>query len=301
MKKTIHLNSCKLCNSNSINEKYACRDHLVTGEVYPVMQCSKCGFIFTNDYPDENDIGSYYKSEKYISHSDRRTGAVDRLYHLARKIMLSRKYRIVRKYSGLKRGSLLDIGCGTGYFPAYMKSKDWDAEGIEKDKEARAFASEVNLVNVSGSEKLDNLEPGFYDCITLWHVLEHFHYPDQLLKQAAVALKDNGIMIIALPNNRSFDARHYGAAWAAWDVPRHLWHFSPGTMAVYLRKFGLVTEAVSRLPFDAFYVSILSEQTQGSKFSLLKGMFFGKISWLNSLAKRDETSSLAYIVKKSGN
>lgn len=299
--RTIHLDSCKLCKSTGINKKYTCRDHLVTGEEYPLMQCNNCGFIFTNDFPEEQDIGSYYKSENYISHSDRRSGVVDSLYHLARKIMLNRKYRIIHKHTGLGSGSLLDIGCGTGYFPKHMALKGWKATGIEKDDEARKYAGSVNSVEVYGSDKLEMLKPKSFDCITLWHVMEHFHDPDHIMNQAMEALKDKGLIVLALPNNKSYDAIHYGSAWAAWDVPRHLWHFNLVTISDYLGRFGLEIISISRLPFDAFWVSILSEKHKGNRFSLVKGLFYGGVSWVNSLANIEETSSLAYLVRKSGN
>jgi len=214
--------------------------------------------------------------------------------------MLSRKYRIIRKHSGLKKGLLLDIGCGTGYFPKYMNDKGWKAAGIEKDDEARRFAGSINSVEVYDSGEIDRLEAQSYDCITMWHVMEHFHDPDHILKKALEALKGKGILIIALPNNLSFDASHYGSDWAAWDTPRHLWHFNPGTISLYLKRFGLSVSSMERLPFDSFYVSILSEKQAGSKFSLVKGLFYGVISWVNSLAGIEKTSSLAYIVKRTG-
>lgn len=297
-KKVTH-NSCKLCGSSKISGLFICKDHFVSGEEFPVFKCHDCGFTFSNNYPDEEVIGEYYKSDNYISHSDTHIGLVNKLYHHARAIMLSRKYRIVGKYSRLKRGTLLDIGCGTGYFAKYMISKGWDVTGIEKDNQARLYAESVNKVKVFDNQELNNLEPSSYDCISLWHVLEHFHDPDSLLEIIVKSLKDNGIIVIALPNNNSFDASHYKAFWAAWDVPRHLWHFTSATITKYLQPFGLEIIAVKRLPFDAFYVSILSEKYKNGRPGLLKGLLVGTASWIRSLFDIKSTSSLVYIVRKA--
>lgn len=296
--RTIHLNNCKICKSTNINEKFSCQDYFLTGEAFPLIQCNNCGFVFTNDYPEEIRIGNYYKSEKYISHSDTQKGILNSIYHVARKIMLSRKYRIIFDYSGIRKGTLLDIGCGTGYFAKQMQLKGWDVTGIEKDEIARDYAAKVNSINTFGSNKIESLDPKSFDCITLWHVLEHFHDPDRIITQSREALKDSGIMVIALPNNKSFDALHYGKYWAAWDVPRHLWHFNPENLSEYLGQFGYEVIGIRRLPLDAFYISVLSEQYRGKKPGLIMGMFWGFVSWMNSLTNREETSSLVYIARK---
>lgn len=298
MPETIKHSSCPLCVSENIAEHLSCADNFVTGEVFPVFRCSDCGFIFTNDYPPESEIGSYYKSEEYISHSDTDSGLINKLYHLARAIMLRRKWRILKSQTRLSNGKLLDIGCGTGYFPHYMSKKGWLVSGIEKDEKARNFATSRLNIEVFNSDKIFHLDEKAYDCITLWHVLEHFHDPDSVIKAAGMALKESGIIVIALPNNRSYDSIHYSDKWAAWDVPRHLWHFNPETIKLFLKKHGMGIVAVKRLPLDAFYVSMLSEKYKGARFPMVSGLFYGKISLLKSLWNKNLSSSLIYIFKR---
>lgn len=294
---TIKHLSCPLCNGDSIIQMYNCRDSFVTGEFFPVVKCKACGFIFTNDYPIEESIGSYYKSENYISHSDTQRGLINKIYHLARTLMLRKKWRIIRSHTNLSSGRLLDIGCGTGYFAHYMSKKRWIVSGIEKDDDARLFASSKLNVDVYSSEKLFRLEEK-YDCITLWHVLEHFHDPDSVMEAIRSALKDSGILALALPNNSSYDAYHYRENWAAWDVPRHLWHFTPKTIELFIKKHGMEIVSIKRLPLDAFYVSLLSEKYRGSRTALLSGFLFGTISFIRSVLNKRKTSSLIYLIRK---
>jgi SAM-dependent methyltransferase len=295
---TMTQNSCLICKGTSIQELYRCNDHFVSGELFSVVTCQECGFTFTEDPPSESVIGLYYKSDSYISHSDSKKGLVNKLYHLARSYMLRRKWKTIESQTGLSTGKLLDIGCGTGYFLNYMQQKGWDVSGIEKDSGAREYASTIMKVDVSDQEKLNGLGESIYDCITLWHVLEHFHNPDTILETIHRSLTNSGIAVIAVPNMSSFDAKHYGPHWAAWDVPRHLWHFTPETISLLLKRHNMEIVSTRRLPFDSFYVSLLSEQYKRGKPALIKGLFWGKLSWLNAIFKKNQTSSLVYIIKK---
>jgi SAM-dependent methyltransferase len=263
------------------------------------MECSQCNFRFTGSPPDENVIGNYYKSESYISHSDTSRGIINKLYHIARDIMLARKSKLVKKFTGLSDGTLLDIGCGTGYFPKYMNNIGWKTFATERDPDAKAFARDINGISILDDKDIFDYKPGSFDCITLWHVLEHIHNPGRLLDAIKGMLNDSGTIVIAVPNSSSFDARHYGKDWAAWDVPRHLWHFEPATFRDFMKRQQLNVIATRRLPFDSFYVSILSEKYRKGHLPILSGLTIGFISFINSLFKKDRTSSLIYILKKS--
>lgn len=289
---------CKLCGETGSSVLHKSRDYLVSGSDFPVIKCNSCSFKFTGDCPPEKEIGQYYKSENYISHSDTSKGILARLYHLARTLMLRRKYNLVKKYTGLKKGTLLDIGCGTGYFPGYFKKHGWEAIGIEKDENTRKYATSINGVEVFDQGHIKSLQSNHFDCITMWHVLEHFHDPDSALNSAIAALKNAGILLIALPNCDSYDANYYGPDWAAWDVPRHLWHFTPSTFGKYISGFNLEISAIHRLPFDSFYVSILSEKNRQNRMPLIWGTAIGKLSFLKSLANVRNSSSIIYVVRK---
>ncbi len=294
---SIHHKSCLVCNSQEFQDYFITDDFFVSGKTFPVLKCHKCGFVFTQDIPAADEIGPYYKSEDYISHSNTQKGLVNKIYHSIRNIMLERKYRLI---NGLIKGKdLLDIGCGTGYFPHFMQHKGYSVSGMEMDSDARKFALENFGLSVYSPENLltKTLEKK-YDVITLWHVLEHLHEADKYMEWIISALKDDGVLILALPNCDSFDAGFFKGHWAAYDVPRHLWHFTPESLENYITKCGFKLEKIKRLPFDAYYNSLLSSKYKGSKPALLVGFVIGFISNVISFFNKNKASSVIYILRK---
>jgi SAM-dependent methyltransferase len=297
----IHRNNCPVCNSPDICFFLRCTDHLVTSAEFDLVKCRKCGFLFTQDCPDESEIGSYYESADYISHSDSDRTIFEKVYQLARKFMLDRKKSIIRKASRLAVGSVLDIGSGTGHFLSTMKEAGWETKGIEINKSAREYSASKFCLEVISPEEITSLNDQEFDCITMWHVMEHFHNPENYFKEIGRLLKPGGTVIVALPNNDSADSNHYGSAWAAYDVPRHLWHFNPATFSMFAGNNGFSIIKTLSLPLDVFYISILSERIKGSKIAVMSGIVKGVIFSFASVFNRLKSSSLIYILKKTGN
>jgi len=295
MKKIVYLN-CPLCQSHKIISTISSEDYSISKEPFEIWQCTQCNFLFTQNIPDEESIGSYYASEEYISHSDTKKGLVNRLYHIARKIMLGRKYRLINKISSGK--TLLDIGCGTGYFLNYMKDKGFQTLGLEINEQARNFGKQHFGLNILHPEKLLNGEINQkFKVITLWHVLEHLYQPRLYLQKISAILDKDGILILALPNPDSFDGKFYKKFWAGYDVPRHIWHFTPQTIAKLTSANFTITK-LKRLPFDAFYNSLLSEKYRDRYFRFLRGILIGFIAYMYSLSHVKKSSSVIYILKK---
>ena len=291
-------NICPLCSSERIAIFLKCTDYLLNREEFYLWKCKKCGFVFTREYPDEKSIARYYESDDYISHNDSANGIINKVYLFARNIMLSRKKRIAEDASGIKTGKILDIGCGTGYFAGKMKKGGWDVTGIEPNIKARDFGSEHFALKIIGPEKIPELSTGSFDCITMWHVLEHFHDPFNYAAEIKRLLKSGGVCICALPNCSSFDAAHYREEWAAYDVPRHLWHFTPETFRSFAEKTGFQITGLKSLPLDVFYISILSEKNKGSGFYFLKGLIKGIWFAFRSLFDKRKSSSLIYLIHR---
>ncbi len=289
----IHSN-CPLCSSGKISLFLKCTDHLLSREKFDLCKCSECGFVFTREHPDEHSIGKYYESDDYISHDDKATGFLNTVYLQARSLMLKKKRRIIEKATGLTKGRILDIGCGTGYFAATMKKGGWDVTGIEPNLKARDFAARHFAIDVISPEDISELPSGIFDCITMWHVLEHFHDPFSYAAEVKRLLKPDGIWLCALPNCSSFDANHYCKYWAAYDVPRHLWHFTPQTFRAFADKTGFQITGTKPLPLDVFYISILSEKNKGSRLHFLKGMIIGSLFAFRALFDKSKSSSLIY-------
>ena len=294
-----HYQSCPVCNCTSLNLLFRCRDYLVTYKEFELFKCSECGFILTQDHPDSNEIGAYYISEDYISHSDTKRGLFNLLYHLGRKFMLRKKSRLVRTSCSLKTGSILDIGSGTGYFLSAMKQAGWDCTGIEINQAAREYSKNKFGLTIFAPDAIKDLPGKSFDCITLWHVLEHLENPENYMEEIYRLLKPGGTCLIALPNNLSTDARHYKEYWAAYDVPRHLWHFSPAVFKVLSERNGFSITRTIPLPLDAFYISILSEKNKKGRLAILRGFYAGFRSYLISVFRPELNSSLVYVIKRN--
>jgi 2-polyprenyl-3-methyl-5-hydroxy-6-metoxy-1,4-benzoquinol methylase len=289
---------CPLCLSGKISLFLKCTDYLLSREEFDLCKCSDCGFVFTRQYPDELvGIGKYYESDDYVSHDDKAKGFLNRLYLQARSVMLKRKRRMVEKATGIRKGSILDIGCGTGHFAATMKEGGWDVTGIEPNVKARDFAARQFAIDVLGPELISELPSGSFNCITMWHVQEHFHDPFSYAAEIKRLLRPGGLCLSALPNCSSFDAEHYGETWAAYDVPRHLWHFTPETFRTFAEKTGFKISETRSLPLDVFYISILSEKNKGSKIHFLKGVIKGSLFAFRALFDKTKSSSLIYFLR----
>jgi 2-polyprenyl-3-methyl-5-hydroxy-6-metoxy-1,4-benzoquinol methylase len=275
-----------------------CSDHSVSAKIFPISRCNSCGFLFTQDYPEITEIDKYYESPDYISHSDTSEGIINKIYHLIRRVMLLRKRNIIQKLTGLQKGALLDVGSGTGHFASLMKESGWDVKGIEINEKARNFSTRTFGLEVITPDNIASLQAGSFDCATMWHVLEHFYDPQKYITDVMTLLRPGGICLVALPNCSSLDAQHYGKFWAAYDVPRHLWHFNPHSFSLFVEKSRLSIECQLILPFDVFYISALSEKYKGSRWPFLKGIAWGK--WFASLTlfNRNKSSSVIYVIRK---
>lgn len=290
---------CPVCGSTKINAILVAKDYTVSSETFSIWQCNNCLLRFTQDIPVQEEIGAYYKSEEYISHSGTRKGLVNQLYHIVRNFTLKQKLKLVNRESGKKAGSILDIGCGTGEFLNTMKEAKWQVNGLEPDPDAREFARKEYGIQVGPSEDISSLASDSADVISMWHVIEHVHELDNYLEEISRILKKDGLLLIAVPNYQSLDADHYDSQWAAYDVPRHLYHFSPKSMRHLLQKFEFVAEKLSPMPFDAFYVSLLSEKYQHGNMKLIPGAWTGFRSFLRAQRNVENSSSILYIIRRS--
>ena len=292
----IMLVSCPVCGSDETANSFLCKDHFLTAEEFKIHLCANCHVRFTNPQPQKTAIGNYYKSEDYISHSDTRTGLVNKLYYWVRSISIRKKYKLV---AGLKRmGSLLDIGCGTGHLLAEFQRKGWETKGIEPNEKARDYAVTNFKLNVEEESSLNNFGEKSFDVVSMWHVLEHVHDPKQRMELVGNILKDDGLAVIALPNPGSYDAKHYGMWWAAWDVPRHLYHFSRKAFQNLAETTGFKIVAEHPMKFDSYYVAILSEGYRNGKKRLLPAVLRGWLSNVKAIFS-GEYSSVIYILRKS--
>lgn len=252
--------TCPVCGSPDLHDKLRVQDKSVSQETFTIQQCAACGFQFTNPRPEAASIGKYYESDAYVSHNSAAQGLVNRVYKAARYFTVRRKVALITKLNGGQPGRLLDYGCGTGHFLAQARRTGWQVAGLEPNPRARKDAAARVGQPIQEPAALATLPPGSFDSITLWHVLEHVHALNETLTQLIGKLTPGGRLLLAVPNPDSLDAQHYRQDWAAYDVPRHLYHFVPATMRQLLARHGLRLTQTLPLPLDAYYVSMLSEK-----------------------------------------
>jgi SAM-dependent methyltransferase len=286
---------CPVCNSDQTRFAFTVKDHSVSGEFFKIYECPRCSLRFTRDAPAGNKIGPYYQSEDYISHSNTKKGVVNSLYHRVRNRTLANKCDLLKRTTGLRTGLHLDIGAGTGAFVQYMNQHGWKSEGIEPDEKARERALLYHQAKLLPASAFETFSPGSFDAISLWHVLEHVHDLYPYLHRIRNILKPGGRIFIAVPNYTSYDAVKYGADWAAYDVPRHLYHFSPASMQWLLKAAGFRLKEMVPMWWDSYYISMLSEKYAGGHASLLKGFYTGAISNIKAMGDKEKCSSLIYV------
>ena len=299
MSQPITYTQCPCCESSFIKKTLTAKDYTISKDLFEIWECADCTVRFTQHVPDISSIGYYYKSEAYVSHSDTSKGLINRLYHLVRNYTLQQKRKLVEKYAHISKGKLLDIGSGTGAFANTMQQAGWQVTGLEPDDTARQNALNKYNLQLLSPDNLYGLNDNQFDAITLWHVLEHVHDLHGYISKFKTALKDNGRLIIAVPNYTGKDTEIYGQYWAAYDVPRHLYHFSPKSIDQLAAKHGFTVEAHKPMWFDSFYVSMLSEEYKNGKSNLFAALWNGLRSNLNALQDVKKCSSVIYILKQA--
>ncbi len=289
----IHVTTCPVCSQANFKPFLTCQDFTVTKQSFSLVQCSTCSMVMTNPRPTDHDLGKYYLSEEYISHTSKANNLVNQLYMIARSFTLKQKKKLARNLFPAK-GKLLDIGCGTGDFLSICAEDGWHSTGIEPGEQPRNLAKAKGLtVYQDLSEATHN-----FSLISMWHVLEHVPDLNKTLDKIYSLLAKDGRLLIAVPNYKSLDANIYREHWAGYDVPRHLWHFSQETMEKLLlnHQFHLVKKMPMVL--DSYYVSLLSEAYKNTGLLRFPKAFFNGLR-SNLLAKQNqEYSSIIYIFRK---
>lgn len=288
------LDKCPLCHSGHFRNYLIAKDHLLTGESFAIVECENCKLKFTNPRPSLSDIHKYYQSEDYISHSNKSNSPVNLIYKIARFFTLKSKLRLIAHHS--RKKTLLDVGCGTGHFLDLCQANGWDCNGIEPDENTRKMVIQKKALAIYPDLK-DLPENQKFDVITLWHVLEHVYQLDETLLTLHARLHKKGVLFIALPNCASWDANHYKEDWAAYDVPRHLYHFDPETFKKLIVRYNFKIKEILPQKLDAYYVSLLSEKYLNNRFNYYRAIINGITS--NKFAfKSNLYSSLIYVISK---
>jgi len=268
-----------------------CKDFTVSGESYEVMFNKEYDMMVTSPIPV--DIENYYKSEDYISHTDSKKSLFDKVYQGVKNITLKKKLSLINSFKTESK-NILDVGAGTGDFLKFCSNKGWSISGVEPNISAINKAAEKGIFL---NEDINQIKNTSFDVITLWHVLEHVENLSDYITTLKKLLSKNGRLVIAVPNYKSYDAKYYKEFWAAFDVPRHLWHFSQTSIHKIFSEEKMIVEKTIPMKFDAYYVSLLSEKYKSGKMNPLNAFYRGLLSNVKA-RKTSEYSSLIYVLKK---
>jgi predicted SAM-dependent methyltransferase len=273
------------------------KDYSVSGEEFQILRDEEHDFLETFPQPPLEQLPKYYKSENYISHTDTQRNLFEKAYHFVRRISLKKKLKLINSFSS-EENRLLDVGCGTGDFLQIAKQNKWTVFGIEPNDDARKIANIKTSNSVYKTESLLKFKAQSFDVITLWHVLEHLTKLEEHISILKSLLKPKGILIIAVPNYKSYDAKYYKEFWAAYDAPRHLWHFSQSSISKLIAKENMQVFETLPMKFDSYYVSLLSEKYKSGWMNIFNAF---RIGWLSNFKARRSTefSSLIFCIKNT--
>ena len=267
------------------------KDYFYSKESFDLLYDEDLDILVTSPIPENLDY--YYNSDEYISHTDGKRDLISKVYNCVKKNQLLKKAKLIEVHSSKGR-RLLDVGAGTGDFLNIMNSRNWIVEGVEPSKQARAKAI---AKGIQLNENLSSTITNKYDAITLWHVLEHLPNLKDDIKLLSNILDKDGVLIIALPNYRSWDAKEYQEHWAAYDCPRHLWHFSQQSIISLFKPYGLKLIAMKPMLYDAYYISLLSERYKTGTSNYLRAVLNGTRSNINGFFNKQYSSQI-YILKR---
>ena len=285
---------------NSEKQPYfTCEDYTVSNEKFDLLYNAQYRMLETFPKPEGKELAKYYESSDYISHTDSKKTLTDKLYQAVKGVALKNKLKLINSFQTEEK-KILDVGCGTGEFLLTCKTNGWDVVGVEPNKNAQQLTiSKLNTNSTSTIvSNLQEIPSQQFDVITLWHVLEHVSDLNSYIFKLKSLLKPNGVLVIAVPNYKSYDAVYYKQYWAAFDVPRHLWHFSKNSIELIFSEFDMKVESVLPMKFDSFYVSLLSEKYKSGNSNFIKAFYIGLLSNLKAMRTK-EYSSLIYLLKKS--
>jgi 2-polyprenyl-3-methyl-5-hydroxy-6-metoxy-1,4-benzoquinol methylase len=292
-----HLSFCLVCGGNHISKELSCKDFVASTDTFDLCRCADCSFLFTNPRPSVQEISPYYQSDRYVSHAGSKDGFsfMYRVYDVVRGYSIGRKLKLIKSYH--PSGDIMDLGCGLGYFlNALHKDGSFRPVGVDISEDAVNYVKQNFGLTVRRENELGAFTPYSFDAITQWHVLEHVHALNERMQQLKRLLKKDGTLFIAVPNSNSWDAKHYGAFWDGYDVPRHLYHFNKKSFSLLMKKHGFRIVETRAMIFDAPYISMRSEVHRGNSAEFLRGAASGILSTMNAWANGNY-SSLLFVVK----
>lgn len=268
------------------------KDHFLSQEIFEVKPSDYPGILETYPKPSEEKLAAYYDSPDYISHQIDTKSLKDIIYQGVKTYMIKRKKQQILKFH--QSGKILDIGAGTGDFLLAFNNESWQKFAVEPTEKLHSILKQKDIQR---SDNLSEFDDNSFHVISLWHSLEHIPNLQETILELKRLLKPDGVIFIAVPNFESYDAHFYKSYWAAWDLPRHLWHFSRSGLKSICSQSSLKCIKEKALPFDAFYVALLSENYKPRGIRM-RSFFIGMLSNLKAMVNK-EFSSVIYVLRHS--
>ncbi len=298
-----------ILKSEDLQHYLSLKDYSLTQEDFELYHNKKYEMLVTIPAPTNTALSRYYDDAAYLPHNNANKSLFEKLYQYVKKEATFNKVNLLNSLKTSAK-TVLDIGTGTGDFLVACQKNGWKVTGVEPNPKAQVIAKlkiQSSAENISHEiiyESLKMLQDQHkdnsvqFDVITLWHVLEHVPDLEHYISEIKSLLKPNGTIIIAVPNFKSYDALYYGKFWAAFDVPRHLWHFSKKSISLLFEKEQMKVVKIFPMKMDSFYVSLLSEKYKTGKMNYLKGFLIGLQSNIKGLISGEYSSHIFIIQHK---
>ncbi len=232
--------------------------------------CQNCGCLYLSPRPTERSVGLAYSN--YYTHNTLRSRVVyaairERLkndwissllgfsftprFYIPRFVVrmaafLANKTSIpfgLGELKNRKRGNLLDFGCGSGFYLYLAQQLGWNAMGIDADPLAVESARRRGVNVIQGSYEVLKEYPRYFDCVICSHVLEHMYHPLELLRAVAGSIRNDGALLLSLPNSTSALRKHFGSDWRGLEAPRHISIPSQSELVKILKSLGFSVES----------------------------------------------------------
>lgn len=234
---------CPICGEEDLKKIYA--GFIRNGRTYDVCHCPGCRLALTHPFPNAAELNELYSANTYRAHGKRFISALEWAVRRFRK----KRLKSVETFS--QRGRILDIGCARGYFLSLARRAGWEPYGLEFNDETAYNARDVFGLDVrTGALKDTAFEGGFFDAVTIWHVLEHLPDPLGTVRECHRVLKPGGLLAVSVPNFESLQASISREHWFHLDVPYHFYHFSLHALAKLLREHRFRVVRVAHFSFE---------------------------------------------------
>lgn len=264
--------ACFLCGTNK-------KKLLFKQEDWKVYRCLQCGLGVLEPRPDEEELNALYRNSYFVTRYDE--GVAPGSEAMRKRLSWeTHRIRLFRRF--LKRGRILDVGSGRGYFLLACREAGYEVEGFDVSEDAAEYVRNTLKIPVT-TGKPDNVpfKEGSFDVVTMWHSLEHTENPHTYLDAARRWLRPDGLLVVDVPNYLSTDASKNWEKWDGWSLPYHFFHFTPESLDQMLAQHGFevirrksyhsewVKDQLKRIPIVSLFARLVAKMFTGTSYAVV--------------------------------